>query len=154
MLNENNVTLKIGNPCLTKDRSDLYHAFHAFHAEFKGWPGAEGRDANDYIESFVENPFPTQEWCYYLHGKLIGVGYVDVVPGALSAIYFYYDPDERYRSPGTWNVLSLLEYAKAQSIPKLYLGYYVAGCRSMEYKAGFTPNEVLHPDGCWRLFRS
>jgi arginine-tRNA-protein transferase len=101
----------------------------------------------------VENPFPTYEWCYFIKDRLVGVGYVDDVPGGLSAIYFFYDPDERSRSLGTWNVLSLIEQASRRGIPHLYLGYYVAGCQSMEYKVRFAPSEVLGLDGRWTEFR-
>jgi leucyl-tRNA---protein transferase len=38
-------------------------------------------------------------------------------------------------------------------LPHLYLGYHVAGCRSLEYKANFRPNETLGVDGKWRTFR-
>jgi arginine-tRNA-protein transferase len=77
------------------------------------------------------------------------VGYVDALPGALSAIYFYYDPDERRRSLGTFNVLSVLAAAAARGVPYVYLGYYVPGCRSLEYKARFRPYELLE-GGTWR----
>jgi arginine-tRNA-protein transferase len=83
---------------------------------------------------------------------LIGVGYVDALPGGLSAIYFYYDPGERHRSLGTYNVLSILASARARNLPHVYLGYYVAGCRSLEYKARFRPNEVLTGGGTWARF--
>ena len=33
-----------------------------------------------------------------------------------------------------------------------YLGYYVAGCRSLEYKARFRPNEILDDEGQWVPF--
>jgi arginine-tRNA-protein transferase len=98
----------------------------------------------------VDNPFATEEWSYYAGNRLIGVGYVDRLPGALSAIYFFHDPDERRRSLGTFNVLAILEAARAQRIPYVYLGYYVEGCRSLEYKARFKANEVLAPDGTWQ----
>jgi len=78
---------------------------------------------------------------------------VDALPEGLSAIYFYYDPRERNRSPGTFNVLSILREAAARGLPHVYLGYYVEGCRSLEYKARFCPNEVLGEDGVWRRFR-
>ena len=120
--------------------------------EAKGWPSHAGETADDYVESFVDNPFPTQEWCYYLGQRLVGVGYVDQLPEGLSAIYFYYDPDERDRSLGTFNVLSILAAARALNVPHVYLGYYVEGCRSLEYKGRFRPNEVLRPDGEWGPF--
>ena len=34
----------------------------------------------------------------------------------------------------------------------LYLGYFVEGCRSLEYKARFKPNLVLHADGRCMIF--
>jgi arginine-tRNA-protein transferase len=72
----------------------------------------------------------------------------------LSAIYFFYDPDERHRSLGTWNVLSLIEEAGRRRLPYVYLGYYVEGCGSMEYKGRFAPSELRGDDGVWRTFRS
>ena len=100
----------------------------------------------------LENPFRTEEWTYYVDNRLIAVAYVDALPGALSAIYCYYDPNERARSLGTFNILSLLASADERGLSHVYLGYYVAGCRSLEYKRTFRPNEVLLPDGTWGAF--
>ena len=97
----------------------------------------------------LTNPFRTEEWTYYVGNRLIAVAYVDSLPEALSAIYCYYDPTERTRSLGTFNILSLLASAGERGLPHVYLGYYVAGCRSMEYKRTFRPNEVLRPNGRW-----
>ena len=80
-----------------------------------------------YHDSFVDNPFPTEEWLYFLEGKLVGIGYVDALPVGLSAIYFVHDPDHRDRGLGIWNVLSLIEETRRRGLPHLYLGYYVAG---------------------------
>ena len=63
--------------------------------------------------------------------RLVGVGYVDALPQGLSAIYFFYEPDERGRSLGTYNVLRILAGAATRQLPHVYLGYYVAGCRSL-----------------------
>jgi arginine-tRNA-protein transferase len=148
--NENEFRLEIGEPAVSAAKLDLYDRYHAFQAEFKDWPLHPPKDAVEYSQSFVHNPLPTQEWRYYRQDRLVGVGYVDDLPASLSAIYFFYDPDERSWSPGTWNILCLLADAKARRIPHLYLGYYVAACRSMTYKARFRPFELLHPDGKWQ----
>jgi arginine-tRNA-protein transferase len=150
--NEAVVQLRIAEPRVSRAKLLLYDRYHAFQSGQKGWPQHPAKDPDSYIDSFVFNPFPVEEWCYYVGRKLVGVGYVDALPAGLSAIYFYYDPEERGRSPGTWNVLRIIEEAAARGLPHAYLGYYVAGCPSLEYKSRFVPNEVLGPDGQWRAF--
>jgi arginine-tRNA-protein transferase len=146
------VELTIGEPLVTHEKLDLYNRYHAFQQVNKGWSDHESTTADDYLDSFVSNPFPAEEWCYYRDGRLAGVGYVDALPSGLSAIYFYYDPKERDRSLGTFNVLSIIREAVARGIPYVYLGYYVKGCGSLEYKSRFRPNEVLGESGEWTTF--
>jgi len=151
--NDGEVKLVIGLPEVSEAKLDLYDRFHRFQSDHVGWPEHGPKDEADYADSFVDNPFVTQEWCYYLGKKLVGVGYVDRVPEGLSAIYFFHDPDERHRSLGTFNVLSVIRAAAQWKLPHVYLGYFVEGCRSLEYKARFRPNEVLGSDGEWKAFR-
>ncbi len=144
--------LVVGEPRVTDEKLDLYDRFHQFQAGHKGWPDHGPKDALDYAETFVANPFPTEEWCYYRGDRLAGVGYLDHLPGAFSAIYFFYDPADRDLSPGTFNVLSVLRRAAEMRYQHVYLGYYVEGCASLEYKARFRPNEVLAGNGEWVPF--
>jgi arginine-tRNA-protein transferase len=148
--NDGAVRLAIGAPAVTDEKLELYDKFHAFQSDHVGWPNHGPKDPGGYAESFVQNPFATQEWRYYLGTKLVGVGYVDCLPEGLSAIYFYHDPDERKRSLGTFNVLSVIRKAAEWKLPHVYMGYYVEGCRSLEYKGRFRPNEALAADGAWR----
>jgi arginyl-tRNA--protein-N-Asp/Glu arginylyltransferase len=142
------VTIDIGEPSPSPDTRALYDKFHHYQQGAKGWPAADPEGA----DVFVVNPFSTEEWRYWLDGRLVAVGYVDVLPDGLSAVYFFYDPDERRRSLGTFNVLSIIESARRRGVEWAYLGYYVRGCRSLEYKAQFRPNEILHADGMWGPF--
>jgi arginine-tRNA-protein transferase len=151
-LNEGVLQLRIGPPEVTRAKLELYDRYHAFQSETKGWPWHDPKDAADYRDSFVENPFPTEEWCYYLHRRLVGVGYVDNLPGGLSAIYFVHDPTHRRHALGIWNVLCILAEARRRQLPHVYLGYYVLGSPAMAYKGHFLPNQVLDPDGDWRDF--
>ena len=150
--NADEVTVSVGDPTVTREKLDLYDRFHAFQHDAKGWPEHGPQTAADYVESFVDNPVVTREWCYHLGDRLVGVGYVDHLPAGLSAIYFFYDPDERARSLGTFNVLSVLRRAAADGLPHVYLGYYVEGCRSLEYKGRFRPNEAITAEGSWAPF--
>ena len=147
------VELTIGRPQLTGETLALYDAFHACQSEAKGWPAHEPDAPEAFAESFIHNPFATEQWEYRVGGKCIGVGYVDRTGGGLSAIYFFYDPKFRDRQLGTWNVLSLIDETRRRKLPHLYLGYFVGGCRSLEYKATYRPNETLSANGKWELFR-
>jgi arginine-tRNA-protein transferase len=152
--NHGDIELRVGPPAVSRSKLNLYDRFHAHQADYKGWPLHPAKDAASYRESFVHNPRFTEEWCYFDADRLIGVGYVDRLPEALSAIYFFYEPVERDRSLGTWNVLCVLAEAARCRLPYVYLGYYVAGCPSLAYKANFRPNQTLQPDGTWRDFRA
>jgi len=142
------VTITVGEPSPSAETRALYDKFHRYQQSAKGWPAPEP-DGGDL---FAVNPFPTEEWRYAVDGQLAAVGYVDALPDGLSAIYFFYDPGERRRSLGTFNVLAIIDEARRRGLPWVYLGYYVEGCRSVEYKARFAPNEVLRPDGTWVSF--
>jgi leucyl-tRNA---protein transferase len=146
------IEVRIGPPRVSRARLDLYDRFHDFQTDHRNWPLHPNKDAASFNESFVHNPAFTEEWCFYLEDRLVGVGYADRLANSMSAIYFFYDPDLRDRSLGTFNVLCLLQECRRQNLTHLYLGYYVTGCRSLEYKGNFKPNQVRHPDGEWRDF--
>ena len=104
-----------------------------------------------------------EEWCYTVDGRIIGVGYVDALAdasphgghaaeGGLSAIYFFYDPQERQRSLGTYNVLCVIDEAKRRGLPYAYLGYYVEGSSSMSYKTRFAAKSAARPGRCSARF--
>jgi arginine-tRNA-protein transferase len=157
-MNEGVVRLEIGEPSVSDEKLRLYDRFHEHRSETVGWAYHGAKDVASYVDAFVAQPFAVEEWRYFLGERLVGVGYVDALPqpgcGGLSAIYFYYDPDEKRRSLGTWNVLCVLDEAARRGMPFAYLGYYVEGCRSLEYKGNFVPNQLRGPDGVWREFRS
>ena len=146
--NAGRVTIAIGEPTPSAEARALYEKFHRYQQAAKGWPAPDAEGPN----GFLANPFPTEEWRYAVDGRLVAVGYVDALPDGLSAIYFFYDPGERRRSLGTFNILAILDEARRRGLPWVYLGYYVEGCRSVEYKSRFMPNEVLGTDGAWKPF--
>lgn len=147
--NEGRVSLAIGKPQVSDSRLELYRKFHAHRSASRGWSEREN-DAASYYSSFVDNPFPTEEWAYSMDGALVGLGLVDRLPVGLSAIYFVHDPGHACHGLGVWNILCLIEQARRCSLPHLYLGYWVADCISLAYKASFRPYELLGADGCWR----
>jgi len=127
----------------------LFRRYHEHQSRHKGWP-EHGSESSTLKSTFLRNPLPTQRWDYRIEGRLVGLGFVDALPEALSAIYFVHDPDERDRSLGTWNILCLIERARELGARFVHLGYFVADCPSLSYKARFRPHQTLGPDGAWR----
>jgi arginine-tRNA-protein transferase len=61
----------------------------------------------------------------------------------MSTVYFFFDLEESRRSLGTFSALIEIETARRLDLPYYYLGYWVPGCRKMEYKAALGPHELL-----------
>ena len=148
--NDGSIKLTITEPTAGAAQLDLYRRYHAHQEATKQWPDRQGETPAEYHETFVDNPFPVEEWRFTLGDDLVGVGYVDPLPIGPSAVTFIHDPTHRARSLGTYNILTLINHARSLGQPHVYLGYHIADCPSMAYKARFTPNQTLRPDGHWR----
>jgi leucyl-tRNA---protein transferase len=82
--------------------------------------------------------------------RLVGACLTDRLGDGLSAVYSFFAPEMAHRSPGTYAILWLIERARAQGLPYVYLGYWVPESRKMAYKARFRPSEIL-AGGTWRV---
>lgn len=133
-----------GAPELTDEKADLYRRYLAGRHD-----GQMDGSAEELERFLYASSVRTIETCYRLDGRLVAVGIADVEPQALSAVYCYFDPDRPGRGLGVLNVLCLVEEARRRDVPWVYLGYFVAASRTMEYKAGYRPCEALTPDGRW-----
>ena len=84
-------------------------------------------------------------------GPLVAVCLTDFLPDGLSMVYSFFDPNLSKRSLGSFVILDHIARARALGLAHLYLGYWVAGSRKMEYKARFRPQERLMPSGWVRV---
>lgn len=111
---------------------------------------AGGNDAREYYSGFFHNSITaTLEIRHRVGGRLIGVSVVDIGDNWLNAVYFFFDPDEARRSPGTFNILYLAEFCRQHHLEYLYLGFWIDEVAAMRYKARYRPHEILTPHG-WR----
>jgi len=111
-------------------------------------------DGRSTAESYYSGFFITAvsrcfEIRYRVGDRLIGVAIVDGSNFFLNAVYFFFDPDEGRRSPGTMNILYMINFCRSHKIDLLYLGYWIEQVRAMCYKTAFKPHELLI-DRSWR----
>lgn len=120
-------------------------------------------DGNTYSEFLVESPlkavaaagshpgYGSFHQQYWLDGKLIAVGVVDILPACVSSVYFYYDPQYGFLSLGTYGALREIAYAQellkvAPEMRFYYMGFYIHTCVKMRYKGQFEPSYLLCPE--------
>jgi len=138
------VAVEISPLTMSRENLDLLQRFLSTR-----FPGGSSRADSYYTGFFITSISRCFEVRYRIGEQLLGVAVVDAAPSWLNAVYFFFDPEQGWRSPGTLNVLTLNHICKTQQIDYLYLGYWIDGHPGMDYKRGFRPHELLL-NGVWQ----
>ncbi|XP_025906316.1 arginyl-tRNA--protein transferase 1 isoform X4 [Nothoprocta perdicaria] len=88
---------------------------------------------------------------YWLDGKIIAVGVIDILPCCVSSVYLYYDPDYSFLSLGVYSALREIAFTrqlheKASDLCFYYMGFYIHSCPKMRYKGQYRPSDLLCPE--------
>ena len=147
------LVITVGPPQATAEKWQLYDRYQ------REWhDGAQAGDPLAFINFLYRSPVESLEFEYRDPrgagglGKIVGIGLCDVTPQSVSSVYYYFDPEESGRSPGTFSALYEILWAKSMKLAHWYAGYYIPGCARMNYKSRFHPAEILSTDGVWRPF--
>jgi arginine-tRNA-protein transferase len=137
------VTVTIGRPEPTEEKYQLYTRY--LESRHDGQMDGSTNEFAALYTSLVR----TREIMYRVEGRLLGAAVIDLEPEAMSAVYCYFAPEAEHRSPGVFNILTLIDECRRIGLPYLYLGFYVRGCSKMSYKADYWPHEIRQDDGRW-----
>lgn len=120
----------------------LYELFtrylQARHAE----GGMNNMSFGDFRKMMEDSPADTRFLVVRRGDDVLGVMLIDMTNDGASAVYSFFDPDEEKRSLGTYMILKLGDYTRAQNRDYLYLGFWVRGSGKMAYKERFQPLEL------------
>ncbi|XP_004579820.2 arginyl-tRNA--protein transferase 1 isoform X4 [Ochotona princeps] len=88
---------------------------------------------------------------YWLDGKIIAVGVIDILPSCVSSVYLYYDPDYSFLSLGVYSALREMAltrklHEKTAQLSYYYMGFYIHSCPKMKYKGQYRPSDLLCPE--------
>jgi arginine-tRNA-protein transferase len=110
--------------------------------------GMDDSDPQKYTNFLFSQQVDTVLYELRLREKLLGVAVADRLPDGLSAVYTFFDTDEKRRAPGVYALLWEIAHARELGLPWLYLGYLIRECPKMSYKANYRPLEA-YLDGRW-----
>ncbi len=135
-------TSRLGRPRFSSDRLALYRNYlQRQHDRSDLFSAAtEQQYRQFFLESCLEKN--TVELRLYADDQLVGLGIFDRLQDALSAVYFMFHSDAARYSPGTFAILLEIALARRWGLGYFYPGYYIRGCRAMNYKIGFAPGQI------------
>ncbi|KAL0470682.1 arginine-tRNA-protein transferase [Neurospora intermedia] len=84
--------------------------------------------------------------CYWLDGKLVAIGVLDLLPHAVSSVYFLYHESFHSHNPGKLSAMREIALAREGGYRWWYPGFYIHSCPKMKYKMDFKPQSVLDPE--------
>jgi len=106
-------------------------------------------DPEQYRRFLVNERHETWFFEMYDRNQLAAVAVCDRLNDGLSAIYTFFEPEQSWRSPGTYAIVLQIERARQLGLPFVYLGYWIAECQKMSYKTRFKPIQGL-VNGTWQ----
>jgi arginine-tRNA-protein transferase len=119
-----------------KDVFDLYRRYSLFKHGKK-------ESEKTFRDFLCESPLDTRLTLYHAADTLLAAGWVDVLPGGLSSVYFAFEPEEARRSLGVFSVVKEIELSKHMGLGFYYMGFVVDASAKMSYKAAYLPHQRL-----------
>ncbi|MGL6072002.1 arginyltransferase [Craterilacuibacter sp.] len=132
-------------------RDEHFHLYRRYQASRHAGGGMSDDGSQQYTEFILKSRVDSVLVEFSEKGVLKMVSLVDKLDDGLSAAYTFFEPDDVGCSYGSYSILWQREWALSLGLPYLYLGYWIADCRKMEYKSRYQPLERLF-DGVWRDF--
>ncbi len=136
-------------PHVTQEQFDLFHRYlNARHGDGE----MAQMNERDFAEMVGGSPVDTVLAEFRdASGRLVAGLLCDRMQDGLSLVYSFFDPAEENRGLGNYMILWAIEQARLQSLPFVYLGYWIEGSPKMAYKSTFKPLEVLRAKKWRRL---
>ena len=128
---------------------DHFQLYRRYLAQRHAGGGMDDPTPDKYLEFLASRHTRTVFHEMRAGEQLMAVAVTDHLGDGLSAVYTFFEPDERRRGLGIFSVLWQVELARALDMKWVYLGYWIADCEKMAYKTAYQPLEALI-EGDWQ----
>ncbi|MBX3420446.1 MAG: arginyltransferase [Pirellulaceae bacterium] len=129
---------RLDEPTVDTERVDLFNR-HRLQRQLAR--NQQPLTVDDYRSFLLHAPNASLELSLWMQDHLIAISITDVGRNCLSAVYCFFEPACAAWSPGTLCILRQIELAQRHGLQWLYLGYYVATNRHLNYKAKYRPHQ-------------
>lgn len=143
------IELRVDRPTLTRERLRMYNR-HKMERNLSS--SNMPLSGENYRAWLVDSCVSTVEFQYIIATKLVAVSILDLGEKAVSSVYHYFDPDFSDYSLGVYSVLREIEWCKERGFDWYYLGFFVAECDHLNYKATYFPHQ-RKKGGQWYEFK-
>ncbi len=141
------LTLSITQPRATREQ---YGLFGRYLDHRHGDGEMAGMDFHDYRAMIEDTAVDSRMLELRDAGDtLVAACLADWTSDGVSAVYSFFTPEESRRSLGTLMILRLVDAARSDRLPFVYLGYWIQNSPKMAYKSRFRPLEAFGAQG-WR----
>lgn len=123
-------------------QDEHYHLYQRYINHYHHDGDMYPASVEQYLSFLVDATEFTSFYEFREHNQLVAVSVVDHLQNSLSAVYTFYHPDFQQRSLGRYCILWLIEETRRQGLPYLHLGYWINGCRKMNYKLEYRPAQI------------
>jgi len=131
-------------------REEHYQLYQRYQQSRHCGGGMDSDNREQYAHFLLQTHVDTRLVEFRADDALVMVSIIDVLPGGLSSVYTFYDPELPGSSLGTYAILWQIAQCRRLGLPWLYLGYWIGESRKMAYKVRFRPIEAFR-NGGWTL---
>lgn len=122
---------------------DLYQRYQKSRHTNSSMDQDDENGRKQYCDFLLKSTVDSFLVTFHENERLRMVSIIDQLPDGLSSVYTFFDPDVAGSSYGTFSILWQAAQCRADRLPYLYLGYWIANSQKMSYKANFQPLQYL-----------
>lgn len=124
--------------------ADEYYALYCRYMNTRHSDSNMSDPSHDDYSNFLLNSWNTSVFIETRkQGRLLSVAVVDILSAGPSAVYTFFEPQEKKRSLGTFAILQQIWLAQLYKYPHVYLGYWIKDHPKMHYKQNFNSLELF-----------